>query len=255
MTDRFRSQWQANADVFAQLINGKGTPHHHEILNPCIERLMGEVNGLRILDAGCGEGYLSRYYAKKSADVIGVDFSPTLIEKCQTHTEQTMARFQVGNLCKLDNLKDASFDIVLCNLVLLNLECLKECLHEFHRVLRPKGFLVFSVVHPAFNVYGPGHWELGEKDTQSGRRQGKHFVMDEYFAEKEFKVRWKTRTGEGFPQEFSFFHRTIGTYVNALFRARFRLTAFEEPQPPNDQPFFDRERRIPFFLVIKAEKP
>jgi 2-polyprenyl-3-methyl-5-hydroxy-6-metoxy-1,4-benzoquinol methylase len=254
MTDRFRSQWQANADVFAQLINEKGTPHHREILNPCIERLMGEVEGCRILDAGCGEGYLSRFYAIKSADVVGVDFSPALIEMCQTSPEKTTAKFQVGNLCKLDSLGDASFDIILCNLVLLNLECLNESLHEFHRLLRPKGFLIFSVVHPAFNVYGPGHWELGEKDTQSGRRRGKHFVMNEYFLEKEFKVRWKTRIGEGFPQEFSFFHRTIGTYVNTLLQAGFRLTKFEEPQPTKDQAFFDRERRIPFFLVIKAEK-
>jgi 2-polyprenyl-3-methyl-5-hydroxy-6-metoxy-1,4-benzoquinol methylase len=254
MTDRFTSQWQANADVFAQLINGKGTPHHREILNPCIERLMGEVEGCCILDAGCGEGYLSRFYAKKGAEVVGVDFSPALIELCQTHPENTTARFQVGNLCKLDNLTDSSFDIILCNLVLLNLECLKETLYEFYRLLRPKGVLIFSVVHPAFNVYGPGHWELGEKDMQSGRRRGTHFVIDEYFLEKEFKVRWKTRGGEEFPQEFSFFHRTIGKYVNALLEAQFRLTKFEEPQPIKNLSFFDRERRIPFFLVIKAEK-
>jgi 2-polyprenyl-3-methyl-5-hydroxy-6-metoxy-1,4-benzoquinol methylase len=59
MTDHLRSQWQDNARAYSQLIEGKGTPHHREILNPCIERLMGEVQGQRILDAGCGEGYLS----------------------------------------------------------------------------------------------------------------------------------------------------------------------------------------------------
>ena len=253
MIDRFRSQWQANAEAFTQLIDGTGTPHHREILNPCIERLMGDVKGRHVLDAGCGEGYLSRFYAKKGADVVGVDFSPALIEMCQVHLEKTSARFQVGNLCKLENLEDATFDIILCNLVLLNLECLNESLSEFHRLLRPEGFLVFSVVHPAFNIYGPGKWELGEKDPRSGRRRGTHFVMDEYFLEKEFKVRWKTRAGEGFPQKFSFFHRTVGTYVNALVRAGFRVTAFEEPRPQKDQTFFDRECRIPFFLVIKGE--
>ena len=78
MTDRFRSQWQDNAEVYAKLINGIGTPHHREILNPCIETLMGDVQGRRILDAGCGEGYLSRVYEKKGATVVGVDFSENI---------------------------------------------------------------------------------------------------------------------------------------------------------------------------------
>ncbi len=254
MTDQLRRQWQANAEAYAQLINREGTPHHREILNPCIERLMGNVQGRRILDAGCGDGYLSKYYAQKGADVVGVDFSPTLIEISKKHAQKNKIRFLVGNLCELKDFQNEEFDIILCNLVLLNLDCLNECVLEFHRVLRPKGFLIFSIVHPAFNVYGPGQWKLGEKDPRSRRRRGKHFVMDEYFVEKEYRVRWKTRKGEGFPQEFSFFHRTISTYVKTLLNAKFRLTAFEEPRPRNNQPFFEREHRIPFFLVMKAKK-
>ncbi len=254
MTDRFCSQWQANADAYAQLINGKGAPHHREILNPCIERLIGDVRGKRILDAGCGEGYLSRFYAQKGAEVAGVDFSTDLIEISMKLSENFTIEFMVGNLCDLNQFGDEEFDIVLCNLVLLNLECLDKSLREFNRVLRPKGFLVFSVVHPAFNVYGPGRWELGEKDVQSGRRQGRFFMTDDYFLEKEYRVRWKTRKGDGFPQEFSFFHRTISTYVSALIHKGFRLTAFEEPLPVSDAPFFGREQRIPFFLVMRAEK-
>jgi SAM-dependent methyltransferase len=127
-------------------------------------------------------------------------------------------------------------------------------LQEFHRLLRPNGVLVFSVVHPAFNVYGPGKWDLGDMDNRSGRREGKFFIMDNYFEEKEFPIRWRTRDGQGFPQEFSFFHRTISTYVTLLLQTGFRITAFEEPRPMSTKPFFNRERRIPFFLVIRAEK-
>lgn len=79
-------------------------------------------------------------------------------------------------------------------------------------------------------------------------------MITDYFMEKEYQVRWKTRKGDEFPQPFSFFHRTISTYVNTLVRTGFRLTAFEEPSPESKEGFFDRERRIPFFLVIRAEK-
>jgi SAM-dependent methyltransferase len=154
----------------------------------------------------------------------------------------------------LNDLDDEDFDIILCNLVLLNLECLEKSLREFYRLLRPKGFLVFSIVHPAFNVNGPGHWELGEKDSESGRREGKYFVMDNYYVEKEYAVRWKTRDGKGFPEKFSFFHRTISTYVKLILQIGFRLTGMEEPRPEGHSSFFDREHRIPFFLVLRAEK-
>ncbi len=254
MTDRFVRQWQANAEAFAHLIDGRGTPHHREILNPCIEELMGNVRDRRILDAGCGEGYLSRFYAKKGGEVVGVDFSPNLIEFSKETSEEVPIEFRVGNLCDLTEFDAEEFDIVLCNLVLLNLECLEASLQEFHRVLRPNGFLVFSVVHPAFNVYGPGRWELGDRGSRSKRRVGKFFRMDNYFEEKEYKVRWKTRSGQGFPQEFSFFHRAISTYVTLLLQTGFQIAAFKEPRPTSNNPFFDREHRIPFFLVIKAEK-
>lgn len=254
MSNPFRKQWQSNAEAFTQLINGKGTPHHQKILNPCIEQLMGNVEGRRILDAGCGEGYLSRYYAQKGAEVIAVDFSSELIEIGKRYSKELPITFLIGDLCSLETLHDEDFDIILCNLVLLNLDCLEKSLQEFHRLLRPKGFVVFSIVHPAFNIYGPGHWEVGVKDSESGRRKGKFFVMDQYFLEKEYRFRWKTRSGEGFPEEFSFFHRTIATYIKTLLRIGFRLTGFEEPRPIINAPFFERERRIPFFLVIRAEK-
>ncbi len=255
MNNHLLSQWEANAGAFAQLINGKGTPHHRKILNPCINRLMGDVKGKKILDAGCGEGYLSRVYTEKGANVVGVDFSPKLIALSQKKFADLDIEFLVADICQLDPLKDNQFDIVLCNLVLLNIECLDKSLQEFYRVLRPGGFLIFSVVHPAFNVYGPGRWELGEKIKNTGRRKGQYFVIDQYFTEKEFQVLWKSRKGDGFPQKFSFFHRTISTYVNQVIDTGFRLTILKEPLPIMDAKFFDRERRIPFFLVVKAEKP
>lgn len=254
MNDYLLSQWQANARVYSKLIEGKGTPHNREILNPCIEQLMGDVHGKDILDAGCGEGYLSRFYSQKGAKVTGIDFSPNLISEAKQHSQNFDITYLVGDICQLEDFQPNQFDIILCNLVLLNVDCLERSLQEFHRVLRPRGFLIFSVVHPAFNIYGPGQWELGEKDPTTGRRKGQYFKTDNYHTEKEFQVRWKSRTGNGFPQKFSFFHRTISTYVNTVIESGFQLVIIEEPLPSTDAPFFERERRVPFFLVIKAEK-
>jgi ubiquinone/menaquinone biosynthesis C-methylase UbiE len=254
MDSRITDQWEANAAEYTTLVDGRGTPHHRKILNPCVEQLLGDVTGKRLLDAGCGEGYLSEYYAQQGADVVGVDISEKMIAICEKRSKRQNLAYFVGDVCNLHLFQESSFDLVLCNLVLLNVPCYERALQEFYRILRYNGLLVFSVVHPAFNVFGPGRWELGEKSSDSGRRKGRYFILDNYFEEKEYVIRWKTRTGTPFPQQFSFFHRTIGTYVNALSKAGFRLTNLEEPRPIGDDSFFERERRVPFFLVFRAQK-
>lgn len=252
MKDWIREQWESNADAFADLIGGEGTPHHRKILNPCVERLLGNVKNRTLLDAGCGEGYLSRYYFKKGALVTGVDISPKLIDAARKHG--TDVQYKIADVCNLKDFQSESFDLVMSNLVLLNIPCLNDALKEFHRLLKHNGILVFSIVHPAFDFYGPGSWHMGDKDPETKRRRGLYFKVDHYFEEKEYQRYWKTREGEDFPAPISFFHRTLSTYLNNLSRVGFNLVEFAEPEPINDDPFFDREKRIPFFVVVKAIK-
>jgi len=255
MVDSVRNQWEANAQLYAELIANQGTPHHRQILNPCVEALLGEVKGKRILDAGCGEGYLTRYYASKGAHVTGVDLSSNLIEIARDKSPEDLdLDYKVDDICHMDFIATATFDIVLCNLVILNVPCFKESLSEFNRVLMHGGILVFSIVHPAFNFYGPGAWEMGEKDPITNRRRGLFFKVDHYTDEKTYERYWRTPDGERFPEPITFYHRTISTYVQGLIESGFRLDAIEEPVPNHEDTFFERERRIPFFLVFKATK-
>ncbi|MFX0106990.1 MAG: class I SAM-dependent methyltransferase [Candidatus Hodarchaeota archaeon] len=253
MVDPIESQWEANSQAFANLIGQKGTPHHQHILNPCVERLLGDVKGKVLLDAGCGEGYLTRHYAEKGAQVTGVDISNSLIKICRRQPSKNI-EYHVGNICDLSFITDETFDLILCNLVLLNIPCYEDALKEFNRVLQPGGSVVFSIVHPAFNFYGPGEWEMGEKDSETRRRRGLFFKIDNYFDEQEYQRFWKTRDGERFPQPISFFHRTLSSYVHAVLNSGFVITIMEEPRPIIENGFFDRENRIPFFLVVKARK-
>ncbi|MHA1137319.1 MAG: class I SAM-dependent methyltransferase [Candidatus Thorarchaeota archaeon] len=256
MADRIQKQWEDNAEAFANLIAGSGTPHHKNILNPCVEELLGDVKGKRLLDAGCGEGYLARYYTKKGADVVAIDLSPSLIEASEiiTDNEGLEVDYRVGDVCHVESIPNETFDIVLSNLVLLNIPYLEDALKEYFRVLKTGGHLVFSIVHPAFNFYGPGKWEMGEKDPETKRREGLFFKVDNYFDEEEYERYWRTRKGKKFPAPISFFHRTLATYLNAINTSGFNLVEFREPQPIDDDTFFDRERRIPFFAVFKAVK-
>ncbi len=256
MDEKIREQWESNAEAFSGLIDGEGTPHQKKILNPCVEKLLGDVAGKKLLDAGSGEGYLARHYAKKGANVTAIDLSQRLIETSEqmSENEGVTVDYRVDNVCYIESVPNDEFDIVLSNLVLLNVPRLDDAINEFHRVMKVEGILVFSIVHPAFNFYGPGSWEMGEKDPDTKRREGLYFKIDRYFEEEEYERSWKTRQGEKFPEPISFFHRTLSTYLNSLSSAGFRLIEFAEPLPIDNDQFFNRERRIPFFAVFKAQK-
>jgi 2-polyprenyl-3-methyl-5-hydroxy-6-metoxy-1,4-benzoquinol methylase len=104
MDEKIREQWESNAEAFSGLISGEGTPHHKKILNPCVERLLGDVRGKQFLDAGCGEGYLSRYYAKKGAIVTAIDLSQRLIETSKQLTEEDVTiDYRVDNVCYIES--------------------------------------------------------------------------------------------------------------------------------------------------------
>jgi len=64
--------------------------------------LPDDLTGRRILDAGCGTGALSVEAAKRGAEVIAIDLSPTLVELARERLPSTLGEgsidFRVGDM-------------------------------------------------------------------------------------------------------------------------------------------------------------
>ena len=64
--------------------------------------LPADMSGLRLLDAGCGTGLLAVEAARRGADVVAVDVSPTLVglaqERLPTDVERAHLDFRVGDM-------------------------------------------------------------------------------------------------------------------------------------------------------------
>src|SRR5215211_6135392 len=68
------------------------------ILSPLLA-LLGDIHDQTVLDAGCGEGYLSRILAARGARVTGVDLAPRLIELAEKKAAPGEIVYRVGDLC------------------------------------------------------------------------------------------------------------------------------------------------------------
>ena len=116
---------------------------------PSFQALLGDVTDCKILDLGSGPGTYAKYLLDHGAkSVTCIDFSEQMIEIVKSKLgDQVIAYTQdlsIGLPCE----KTCSLDIIICPLVLHYLEDLTFIFKECYRVLKPKGYMVFSTHHP-----------------------------------------------------------------------------------------------------------
>jgi len=115
---------------------------------PRLLELLGDVVGRRVLDAGCGDGYLARFLAGRGARVTGIDISPRLIEAARGMDPAGQISYRVADLTRpLPGLADA-FDAVASCLVLNDLRDYRGFAATLGAVLKPGGRLVLAFNNP-----------------------------------------------------------------------------------------------------------
>jgi ubiquinone/menaquinone biosynthesis C-methylase UbiE len=241
-------RWDRNAEELAATFTAEGDKHREVLLNPVLLELLGDLSGRTILDAGCGEGYLSRILAHRGARVTAVDFSRRQLEIARKRTPPELRiEYRHANLEKLDSISDSTFDVVVSNMVLQDLPNLDAAVREFHRVMKPNGFCVASIAHPCFAapVYG---WVKDEEGRKLHWRIDRYF--DEGLEEQDYPL--------GAEKPVFLFHRTLTTYFRALRDADFSITDLVEPKPSPEKlekyPGFRDDLRMCHFLVLSLRK-
>jgi len=105
-----------------------------------------EVEGLRVLDVGCGQVMYFLYLAQEGAHMVGVDLelSPMAILRKVARYLGLESDFLVGDIAHTP-LSDETFDLVICNCALEHVAEDNRGLWEMSRVLKPRGLLFLTV--------------------------------------------------------------------------------------------------------------
>ena len=138
--------WQRVADKYDSVWS-RST---REFIPPLLE-LTDVQAGMRVLDVGCGPGYVGAAAADRGAIVTGIDFSGEMISIAQKFFPAL--EFQVGDAQQLP-FGNEMFDRVLMSFALLHVSDPAKACSEACRVLRPGGKFGFTVwAPPAVNLY------------------------------------------------------------------------------------------------------
>ena len=115
------------------------------------DRFIGNWNGVKVLDVGCGGGYISEYLAKLNAVVSATDILKESLNAAREHAEQNDLQIDY-NLCTTERLPygDNTMDSVTCCDVLEHVTDKQRILSEIYRVLKPGGWFFFDTVNKTF---------------------------------------------------------------------------------------------------------
>jgi ubiquinone/menaquinone biosynthesis C-methylase UbiE len=108
-------------------------------LKKLLNKFMKRVESGAILDAGCGPGRDTEYFASNGFRAAGIDSAPGMIEKATERNNQR-AKYAVMDITDI-GFDDATFDGVWCNTVMqfIPRNQMKKAVSELHRVLKPGG--------------------------------------------------------------------------------------------------------------------
>jgi SAM-dependent methyltransferase len=201
-----------------------------DIVDESSLRLIGHVDGKRVLELGGGSGRNAVALAKQGAHVIVVEPSHRRLERIRGLFEDEEVRVELhqSDLAELAFVRAETIDVVVSVFSLGSVADLDRVFRQAHRVLRRDGTFVFSIPHPAFNL----------------TRGGSYF--------DDLPRSWQTddASGEETP-------RTISDVFTGLVRANFRVDTLLEPEPraaPRSRFWVDAMSRAPATLIVRGRK-
>jgi SAM-dependent methyltransferase len=158
-TQHVRDFWESHPVAARQVAPEPGTPAYFTSVDalreaPACEpyefsnRIHGytQARGARVLDVGCGHGYVLAHYAKSGAEVHGLDLTERALDVSRRRFEWAGLS---GRFTRTDGdqipYPDAHFDIACSMGVLHHIADPRPMLSEMRRVLRPGGKLILML--------------------------------------------------------------------------------------------------------------
>lgn len=182
--------YDENIKFWDRAWNGVKTPYTQMPDLPYINSIpstLQQAHVKKVLDLGCGSGWLTIFLAREKFDVLGVDLAGHAIElgRQWAAQENLSCRFEVADITQLDY-PDASFDAVVANSIFehLTYELAESTLDKLHKMLIPGG-LFFGCFDKVGT--GPGEYYKLDDGTQVYTDKGRRGMLLRYFDDDELR--------------------------------------------------------------------
>jgi SAM-dependent methyltransferase len=251
--------WEANAETWTRHARAGYDLYRDAQNTPAFLANLPPVTGLSGLDLGCGEGSNTRKLAAAGARMSAIDIAPTFIR----HAREAEAAEPLGiAYCVADGMAlpfaDGSFDFATAFMSLMDMPQQDKVLAETARILKPGGFLQFSILHPCFAT-------PGRKVLRDENRTVLAIEVRDYFRATAGEIEtWRFGAAPEHekarvePFKVPRFHRTLSGWVNLIVATGFVIEQMHEPtvdaETARAMPYLDDTLVAPLFLHMRVRK-
>ena len=200
------ASWDANADAWTSVVREGKIPSRAAATDAAIVGATARYEPGRLLDVGCGEGWLSRAAAALGFDVVGVDGSARLVELAAAAGGAEFRVATYDDIVRDRGVVGGPYSVIALNFALLA-DDIVPLLGALSGNLTSDGALLVQTVHP---------WTAcGDAPYRDG---------------------WRTETfdafGGAFPSPMPWYFRTLASWHRAIEEAGLTIGRIEEPVHP-----------------------
>jgi SAM-dependent methyltransferase len=252
--------WDENADTWTQLAREGYDVYRDGLNTPAFLATLPDVRDLAGLDVGCGEGHNTRLLADRGARMTAVDVSRVFLDHAADEQRRAprAIRFVHASAASLP-LADASFDFASAFMSFSDIPHIPRVLSEVFRVLRPGGFLQFSIEHPCFV---PAY----RRNLRDAHGRTYAFEVGQYFTRLEgecsewvFSAAPPARLAGVRPFRIPRFTRPLSEWLNTIIDTGFTIERCMEPTPSDETvarfPKLQDAQVVAYFLHLRVRKP
>jgi len=235
-------EWKDSEHAYNNLINDSSKDSaflRTYGLYDTLTRLIGDASKHRLLDIGCGNGWLIDTVKPEE----GYD-----CDVVRHHDLPNERNYQYADIKQHLPYETNFFDITVASLVLLWLDKIDQAVSEIYRVTKPKGKVIISLMHPYF--YRTGEVNKDDDFTVHSDLSKPYHIEDHKIGDV--------------VGPFTYYYRPLNDYINEFINAGFRVKHLEDWFIDMDkyrQHFVDnntlakrRTGKVPMYTFIECSK-
>jgi 2-polyprenyl-3-methyl-5-hydroxy-6-metoxy-1,4-benzoquinol methylase len=236
--------YSSNAEFWVKIMRERLDRYRTELTDLAVLSVLGDLEGKNVLDAGCGEGYLSRIMADRGATVSAIDLNHDLVAAAREleTAEPNGITYEVGSITEPLPFETDSFDACVFNHVLNDIPNIGDAFKQVRDVLRPDGQIVALVLHPCF------YW------ARSGLDEANPEWVHRYHQLRP-RLQGFNVAGIESPSKVQAWYRPLEAYITALTDNGYVLTDLTEPHPSPEllsEKWWAETWKRPIFLLLAA---
>lgn len=214
---------------------------------PTIKSMLPEIKGKRILDLGCGNGTMSKYFIDNGASyVLALDISEKMIEEAKEKHSAPNITYNVLGMEKIDTIKE-KFDLVFSSLAFHYIEDFDKLTTDINNLLNKNGVLLYSQEHPT--ALAP-ILDLGMKNRIEINNK-RYYLLNGYNDNGPRAFLWNDCSVDKY-------HRNFECIINTLIKNNFSISQIKESNASKEAielvEKYKYQKDRPYFLFVKATK-